>query len=219
MTNIRIGGEALNPAKFYCLVTGDYMARGKLGFVSLHAISAGGTAKEIVSADNGLQIYELIFRYFTAPEEFASAADDDDGIDDNISTSTVSPSDTTCDGKSNTGPLLNEIMTTTSSSSFSSPSSAFSLYHSVASSDSPKTEVEAKTETLSTLQFSFDKNLDEDLDGNLNELDEIRNSLNPEKKKVKKNLRCISPRIESRIRIIDFGIDDVDDDGNCVGEN
>ena len=41
-----------------------------LDFISLHTTSAGGTAREIVAADEGLQIYELILRFFIAPNEF-----------------------------------------------------------------------------------------------------------------------------------------------------
>lgn len=72
VTNIHIGHEALNPTQSYRVVVGDYMARGKLDFHSLHATSSGGTAREIVAADEGLQIYELILRFFKAPEEFES---------------------------------------------------------------------------------------------------------------------------------------------------
>lgn len=98
LTTIRIGGEALDPTAFYRLATRDYMARGKDGFVSLLATSAGGAAKEIVSADDGLRIYELVLRFFTAPEDFAdiSAVDsgtcDDMGPSDSSSNVTIAPS-------------------------------------------------------------------------------------------------------------------------------
>lgn len=99
------------------------MARGKEGFVSLPATSAGGTAKEIVPADGGLQVFELILRFFKAPEEFAGA---------DVIISKINPD--ICKRR-NTRPPSKIIITAPSPPSSLSPtSSSISIHHHSSSS-------------------------------------------------------------------------------------
>ncbi|OTB00986.1 hypothetical protein M426DRAFT_323880 [Hypoxylon sp. CI-4A] len=59
-----IGGQSIDMAKKYVLVTRGYMARGKDGYDSLLIESEGGTAEEIVSEENGILISMMLRQYF-----------------------------------------------------------------------------------------------------------------------------------------------------------
>lgn len=61
---VKIGGQPLDYAKLYVLVTRGYMSRGKDGFDSLLVKSEGGQAEEIVSEENGILINMMIRQYF-----------------------------------------------------------------------------------------------------------------------------------------------------------
>ncbi|KAL6243254.1 hypothetical protein RBB50_009806 [Rhinocladiella similis] len=60
----KVGGEPIDLAKKYVLVTRGYMGRGKDGFDSLLVQSEGGQAEEIVSEENGILISMLLRQYF-----------------------------------------------------------------------------------------------------------------------------------------------------------
>ena len=64
VSNVTIAGQSLDLDKKYVMATRDYMARGKDGFTSLLAKSAGGTAEELVSDENGILISMLLRQYF-----------------------------------------------------------------------------------------------------------------------------------------------------------
>lgn len=59
-----IGGEPIDMAKKYKLVTRGYMARGKDGYDSLLVEPEGGIAEEIVSEENGILISMMLRQYF-----------------------------------------------------------------------------------------------------------------------------------------------------------
>ena len=59
-----IGGEPIDMAKKYKLVTRGYMGRGKDGYDSLLIEAEGGQAEEIVSEENGILISMLLRQYF-----------------------------------------------------------------------------------------------------------------------------------------------------------
>ncbi|KAI1129048.1 Metallo-dependent phosphatase-like protein [Nemania abortiva] len=59
-----IGGEPIDLARKYVLVTRGYMARGKDGYDSLLIESEGGTAEELVSEENGILISMMLRQYF-----------------------------------------------------------------------------------------------------------------------------------------------------------
>ncbi|KAI1488276.1 flagellar associated protein [Biscogniauxia mediterranea] len=59
-----IGGEPIDLARKYVLVTRGYMARGKDGYDSLLIESEGGQAEEIVSEENGILISMMLRQYF-----------------------------------------------------------------------------------------------------------------------------------------------------------
>ncbi|KAK5634360.1 hypothetical protein RRF57_010074 [Xylaria bambusicola] len=59
-----IGGEPIDMAKKYVLVTRGYMARGKDGYDSLLVQPEGGVAEEIVSEENGILISMMLRQYF-----------------------------------------------------------------------------------------------------------------------------------------------------------
>ncbi|SMR41839.1 unnamed protein product [Zymoseptoria tritici ST99CH_1E4] len=61
---VRIGGETVDAEKEYTLATRDYMVRGKDGFTSLMDVEHGGTARSIVSDENGLLISMILRQYF-----------------------------------------------------------------------------------------------------------------------------------------------------------
>ncbi|KAI2464021.1 Metallo-dependent phosphatase [Annulohypoxylon bovei var. microspora] len=59
-----IGGEPIDMARKYVLVTRGYMARGKDGYDSLLIEEEGGKAEEIVSEENGILISMMLRQYF-----------------------------------------------------------------------------------------------------------------------------------------------------------
>ncbi|KAL7622706.1 hypothetical protein AAE478_006384 [Parahypoxylon ruwenzoriense] len=59
-----VGGEPIELARKYVLVTRGYMARGKDGYDSLLIESEGGKAEEIVSEENGILISMILRQYF-----------------------------------------------------------------------------------------------------------------------------------------------------------
>ncbi|KAI3326385.1 Metallo-dependent phosphatase [Xylariaceae sp. AK1471] len=59
-----IGGEPIDMARKYVLVTRGYMARGKDGYDSLLVEAEGGKAEEIVSEENGILISMMLRQYF-----------------------------------------------------------------------------------------------------------------------------------------------------------
>ncbi|CAK3759358.1 Mannosylglucosyl-3-phosphoglycerate phosphatase [Lecanosticta acicola] len=62
--DICIGGKPVELEREYKLVTRDYMARGKDGFESLLLAGKGGTARSIVSDENGMLISMILRQYF-----------------------------------------------------------------------------------------------------------------------------------------------------------
>lgn len=64
VSNVRIGGKPVDMEKQYKLATRDYMVRGKDGFTSLMLEGHGGTAKSIVSDENGMLISMILRQYF-----------------------------------------------------------------------------------------------------------------------------------------------------------
>lgn len=64
VNGVRLGGKAIELEKEYTVVTRDYMARGKDGFSSLMTEPEGGTAKELVSEENGILLSMLLRQYF-----------------------------------------------------------------------------------------------------------------------------------------------------------
>ncbi|KAJ4360576.1 uncharacterized protein N0V89_001142 [Didymosphaeria variabile] len=62
--SVQIGEEPLDENREYRLVTRGYMGRGKDGYTSLLIEEEGGTAKEIVSEENGVLISTILRQYF-----------------------------------------------------------------------------------------------------------------------------------------------------------
>ncbi|WPH00005.1 Hypothetical protein R9X50_00282800 [Acrodontium crateriforme] len=63
-SDVFIKDQPIDLEREYTLVTRDYMARGKDGFHSLMVTDHGGTARSIVSDENGLLISMLLRQYF-----------------------------------------------------------------------------------------------------------------------------------------------------------
>lgn len=63
-SDVRIGNEPIALDREYSLATRDYMVRGKDGFTSLMLEGEGGTARSIVSDENGLLISMILRQYF-----------------------------------------------------------------------------------------------------------------------------------------------------------
>jgi 2',3'-cyclic-nucleotide 2'-phosphodiesterase (5'-nucleotidase family) len=61
---VHIGEEPVDLEKEYTLATRDYMVRGKDGFTSLMLEGQGGSARSIVSDENGLLISMILRQYF-----------------------------------------------------------------------------------------------------------------------------------------------------------
>ncbi|KAF2642541.1 5'-nucleotidase-like protein [Massarina eburnea CBS 473.64] len=61
---VDIGGEKLDEEREYVLATRGYMGRGKDGYTSLLIEEEGGTAKEIVTEENGVLISTILRQYF-----------------------------------------------------------------------------------------------------------------------------------------------------------
>ncbi|KAK8037751.1 hypothetical protein PG991_001097 [Apiospora marii] len=59
-----IGGEPIDLARKYVLVTRGYMGRGKDGYDSLLIESEGGECEEVVSEENGILISMMLRQYF-----------------------------------------------------------------------------------------------------------------------------------------------------------
>lgn len=64
IVSVKIGGEPLDPKREYVLATRGYMGRGKDGYTSLLIEEEGGTAKELVSEENGVLISTILRQYF-----------------------------------------------------------------------------------------------------------------------------------------------------------
>jgi 5'-nucleotidase len=62
--SVAVAGAPLDPAHIYVLATRGYMGRGKDGYTSLLIEEEGGTAKEIVSEENGVLISTILRQYF-----------------------------------------------------------------------------------------------------------------------------------------------------------
>ncbi|KAF2690236.1 Metallo-dependent phosphatase [Lentithecium fluviatile CBS 122367] len=60
----QIGSEPLDEEREYVLATRGYMGRGKDGYTSLLIEEEGGTAKEVVSEENGVLISTILRQYF-----------------------------------------------------------------------------------------------------------------------------------------------------------
>lgn len=63
-SEVKIKGKPVDLQKQYSLATRDYMVRGKDGFSSLLLDSDGGSAKSIVSEENGMLISMILRQYF-----------------------------------------------------------------------------------------------------------------------------------------------------------
>lgn len=63
-SEVKIKGKPVDLQKQYSLATRDYMVRGKDGFTSLLLDSDGGSAKSIVSEENGMLISMILRQYF-----------------------------------------------------------------------------------------------------------------------------------------------------------
>jgi hypothetical protein len=64
ITSVKIGEEPIDLQREYILATRGYMGRGKDGYTSLLIEEEGGTAKEIVSEENGVLISTILRQYF-----------------------------------------------------------------------------------------------------------------------------------------------------------
>ncbi|KAI2621301.1 Metallo-dependent phosphatase [Xylaria nigripes] len=64
IVSVAIGGEPIDLARKYTLVTRGYMARGKDGYDSLLIESEGGKAEEIISEENGILLSIMLRQYF-----------------------------------------------------------------------------------------------------------------------------------------------------------
>ncbi|KXT15712.1 hypothetical protein AC579_124 [Pseudocercospora musae] len=63
-SDIKIGGRPVDMDKEYTLATRDYMVRGKDGFTSLMLEGEGGSARSIVSEENGMLLSMMLRQYF-----------------------------------------------------------------------------------------------------------------------------------------------------------
>ncbi|EME82924.1 uncharacterized protein MYCFIDRAFT_153650 [Pseudocercospora fijiensis CIRAD86] len=63
-SDIKIGEKPVDMDKEYTLATRDYMVRGKDGFTSLMLEGQGGSARSIVSDENGMLISMILHQYF-----------------------------------------------------------------------------------------------------------------------------------------------------------
>ena len=185
LVTICIGGEALNPTASYRLATRDYMARGKDGFASLLATSAGGTAEEIVPADDGLRIYELVLRFFTMPEEFADifTVNFDSYSEMEVSGSWSNNSAASASSSSNLSSLSTLTACSPSITPSSSPRSVFSSESSEVSEALSSTPVTPTNDGFEELK-GFECSSEEDF------------------KDEWLNMPWIMPKVEGRIRII-----------------
>lgn len=180
LTDIRIGNQALDPAKLYRLTTTDYIARGKLDFKSLMGTPFGGTAELLVAADEGLEIYELILRYFLAPEEFAGA-DGIEPLDWNVTT------------------VLPSSSSTSTSHGLTTPSSESS--HPSEAEVEEEAEMGAGPEAHSLSSPAPAKDASEVLGPCLSSTSS-EEATTEEKEDEGKNLRWISPKVDGRIQIL-----------------
>ncbi|PSN61001.1 5'-nucleotidase-like protein [Corynespora cassiicola Philippines] len=64
ITNVEIGKAPLDEEREYVLATRGYMGRGKDGYTSLLIEEEGGSAKEVVSEENGVLISTILRQYF-----------------------------------------------------------------------------------------------------------------------------------------------------------
>lgn len=64
ITWAKVGGEPIDYDRKYVLATRGYMARGKDGFASLLAKSAGGEVEEIVDEESGVLLSTILRQYF-----------------------------------------------------------------------------------------------------------------------------------------------------------
>lgn len=64
VSDVSVADAPIDVQRGYKLVTRDYMVRGKDGFTSLLLESDGGTAKSIVSEENGMLISMILRQYF-----------------------------------------------------------------------------------------------------------------------------------------------------------
>ncbi|KAF2175958.1 hypothetical protein K469DRAFT_701278 [Zopfia rhizophila CBS 207.26] len=62
--SVRIGSKPLDEKREYVLATRGYMGRRKDGYTSLLIEEEGGTAKKIVSEENGVLISTILRQYF-----------------------------------------------------------------------------------------------------------------------------------------------------------
>lgn len=60
----KVGGEPIDPERYYKLATRGYMSRGKDGYTSLLTKSQGGHVEELVSEENGMLISAMLRQYF-----------------------------------------------------------------------------------------------------------------------------------------------------------
>lgn len=63
-SSIYIGSETIDLQREYKMATRDYMVRGKDGFTSMMLQGHGGTARSIVSDENGMLISMILRQYF-----------------------------------------------------------------------------------------------------------------------------------------------------------
>ena len=63
-SEVRVARQPIDVENEYKVVTRDYMVRGKDGFTSLMLEEEGGTAKSIVSEENGSLISQILRQYF-----------------------------------------------------------------------------------------------------------------------------------------------------------
>ncbi|KAF2116296.1 5'-nucleotidase-like protein [Lophiotrema nucula] len=64
VSGVQIGSDPLDLDREYVLATRGYMGRGKDGYTSLLIEEEGGTAKEVVSEENGVLISTILRQYF-----------------------------------------------------------------------------------------------------------------------------------------------------------
>lgn len=64
VSNVTIDEDPVDEGRVYVLATRGYMGRGKDGYTSLLIEEEGGTAKEIVSEENGVLISTILRQYF-----------------------------------------------------------------------------------------------------------------------------------------------------------
>lgn len=182
--SIRIGGQALNQTASYRLATRDYMARGKDGYTSLLASSAGGVAKEIIPAADGLRIHEILLRYFASPEVFL----------ENLPA--------TLDANRETKPSVLTSFTGTTIPPASLCSASISSTCSPSSSlqNSPRPTL-SSVSSVSSEAFSSSTPLTPPC-SHSSETNVYENSFERSLKDESLNLPWIAPRVEGRIRIV-----------------